>query len=351
MSGSGVSVSSTELAALVDGRHHGDARSVEVLVSVARPVPGAVAVWPKPDPARIGALAQAGLVALIVEEVRVDEETLRAAALREGVALVGVRDTRVALARTSARLDARPATTPPGIAASAVVDASARLGADVRIGPGAYVGPDATIGEGTAIGARCSVGAGSSVGAHGVLHDGVVLYDGVRIGDRVRLHAGVVIGADGFGYAFGPNGAEKIHHLGGVTIGDDVELGANTAVDRGTLDDTRIGNRVKVDNLCQIGHNVVIGDDAVIAGLSGLAGSCRIGARVVMGGGCMIADHVTVGDDVRLAGGSGVSKEIPAGETWGGLPAQPFRGWVRERYLINKLERMWQAVRAAGEPR
>src|SRR5690606_1483957 len=137
-------------------------------------------------------------------------------------------------------------------------------------------------------------------------------YDGVTLGDRVILHSGAVIGADGFGYAASPTGAVKIRHTGGAALADDVEIGANTAVDRGTIDDTMVGARTKLDNLCQVGHNVTIGSDCLIAGTAAGGGSVAIGRGVIIGGNVAISDHVTIGDGARVAGRSGVTKDIPA---------------------------------------
>ncbi len=276
----------------------------------------------------------------------------RALALADPPACTAIRvdDPRRALAQLSALFDRRP-DVPPGVHATAVVAADASLGEDVAVGPHSVVEAGAEIGPGTRIGPHCTIGAGTHLGSACRLHAGVVVYDGVVLGERVELHSGCVIGADGFGYAAGDGGATKIHHLGGVVIGDDVEIGANCAVDRGTLDPTRIGPRSKIDNHCQIGHNVAIGSDCLIAGMTGIGGSSSVGDRTILGGYVAVADHVTIGADVRIAGRAGVTKDVPDGETWAGFPAQPYRRWVRGLYLQGKLERIWQVVKGRDAER
>lgn len=254
-----------------------------------------------------------------------------------------VDDARKALALLSAHFDRRPAQ-PPGVHATALLDPQASLAEDVAIGPYSVVEAGVAIGTGSRIGASCSIGAGARIGRGCRLHAHVVLYDGVMLGDRVELHSGCVLGADGFGYAVTGSGARKIHHLGGVRIGDDVEIGANTSVDRGTLEPTVIGDRTKIDNHCQIGHNARVGSDCLIAGMTGVAGSVAIGDRAVLGGYVAVADHVTIGAGARIGGRAGVTKDVPAGETWAGFPAVPYRRWVRGLYLQGRLERIWQAV-------
>src|SRR5690606_1124061 len=165
---------------------------------------------------------------------------------------------------------------PTGVHPSAIVDQSARLGADVSVGPGAVIAAGASIGAGSRIRAGSYVGAAAVLGEGCLVHPNVTIYDGVEIGERVVLHSGSVVGADGFGYAASPRGAVKIRHLGSVRLADDVEIGANSAVDRGTLMDTVVGPRTKIDNLCQVGHNVIIGSDCLIAGMTGIAGSVVI---------------------------------------------------------------------------
>ena len=256
---------------------------------------------------------------------------------------VAVTAPRLALAVLSRRFDRRPV--PVGVAATAQIHPDAVLGADVAVEPGAVVAAGARIGDRTAIGAGTVVGMGAAVGSDCRLLANVTLYDGVHVGDRAILHSGCVIGADGFGYAPGPRGATKIHHLGSVRIGDDVEIGANSCIDRGTLGDTTIGDRTKIDNLCQVGHNVWIGTDVLVAGMTGIGGSARIGDRVTLAGYVGIADHVTIGAGATVGARSGVHKDVPAGETWMGAPAVPHRAFARSLYLQRKLEEIWAFVK------
>lgn len=258
---------------------------------------------------------------------------------------VRVGEPRLALARLSALLDARPRPFTGEVSATAHVHPAASLGSGVSLEAGSYVGPGASIGDGSYVGPGASVGANAVIGAGCVLHANVTVYDGVTLGARVVLHAGAVIGADGFGYAASPAGAVKIRQLGGVRLADDVEIGANTAVDRGTLDDTVVGARTKIDNLCQVGHNVIIGSDCLVAGMTGIAGSARVGDGVIIGGAVAVSDHVTIGSGARIAGRSGVTKDVPPGETWAGFPARPHRQYARSLYLLERLEDVWRAVK------
>jgi UDP-3-O-[3-hydroxymyristoyl] glucosamine N-acyltransferase len=257
---------------------------------------------------------------------------------------IKVKDSRLALAQLSQLFDTR-APIAQGIHPLAVIDASAKLAEDVHIAEHAVIQAQVTIGKGSRIGAGCVISTGVQIGENCLLHPNVTLYANIKLGHRVTVHSGAVIGSDGFGYAAGPRGATKIHHLGSVELHDDVEIGANTCIDRGTLSNTIIGARTKIDNLCQIGHNVTIGTDGLIAGRAGISGSVTIGNRVIMGGSVIIADHVKIEDGVTLGGNSGVTKNVPAGETWAGFPAQPYRKWVRKLYLQGQLETIWQIVK------
>ena len=232
-----------------------------------------------------------------------------------------------------------PQEVPAGISPAASIAESACLADDVAVAATAVIGARAKIGSGSVIHAGVIIGDGVVVGDHCTLYPRVVLYSRTVLGKNCILHAGSVIGADGFGYAGGSSGSVKIRQLGGVKIGDCVEIGANSAIDCGSLDDTVIGNGVKIDNLVQIGHNVIIGDGTVICGGAGIAGSSKIGSDCIIGGAAGIADHLKIGDDVKIAGASSVTRDIKSGETVSSvMPALPIRRWRR---LIAGLRRQW----------
>jgi len=243
----------------------------------------------------------------------------------------------LAFARALALLSpASPA--PPGVHPAAVVAASAVLGQGVSIGPCAVIGERVRIGDGTRIHPNVTIGDDVEIGAHCVIHAQVSLRDGVRIGDRVRLHDGAVIGADGFGYVRRPDGVyEKIPQVAAVVIEDDVEIGANTTVDRPPLGETRIGAGTKIDNLVQIAHGSRIGRNVVLAAQVGLAGSVRLEDGVVAGGQVGITDHVTVGSFARLSGGTVVSKDVQPGAHLAGYPGVPVSQWRRTTVLLRSL--------------
>ena len=220
---------------------------------------------------------------------------------------------------------------PAGVHPSAVVDPSARLGAGVSIGPLVVIEADAHIGDSVVIGAHSVVGRAARIGTGTRLAARVTFGERCRIGARGILHSGVVIGADGFGFAPTEGRWEKIEQLGAVRIGDDVEIGANTCIDRGALDDTVIEEGVKLDNLIQIGHNVRIGKHTAMAGCVGVAGSAVIGAHCTLGGGVGIVGHLTLADNVHVTGMSMVTRSIgTAGARYSsGWPAEPSASWWR----------------------
>jgi UDP-3-O-[3-hydroxymyristoyl] glucosamine N-acyltransferase len=227
-----------------------------------------------------------------------------------------------------------PASVPAaGVHPTAIVAADAKIAASVSIGPYVVIEEGSSIGAGTVIGAFCFVGRGTRLGESCRLHPRVTLYAGSRLGNRVEVHSGAVIGGDGFGYVFGEGRHQKFPQIGGVEIGDDVEIGANTTIDRGSLDDTVIGNGVKIDNLVQVAHNVQIGEHSVIAAQTGVSGSSTIGKRVVIGGQVGIADHCKIEDGAICGAQAGIpsGKTIRSGHTVWGTPARPLEK-LKEQY-------------------
>lgn len=241
----------------------------------------------------------------------------------------------------------KPVPKPPtGIHPSAVVASSARLGPGVSVGPLCHVGPGVVLGEEVVLHAGVVLGPGVTVGAGTVLHSGVVLYDGVELGQRCLVHAGTVIGSDGFGFEPSPEGWEKVPQCGTVVVGDDVEIGANCAIDRGRFDATRIGSGVKLDNLVHIAHNVVVEDGALLIAQVGVAGSARIGSRAILAGQAGIAGHIHIGPGARVGAQSGVGKDVGAGQDQFGSPSRDKGEAFRLIALYGKLPELFQRVRA-----
>jgi UDP-3-O-[3-hydroxymyristoyl] glucosamine N-acyltransferase len=211
-----------------------------------------------------------------------------------------------------------------GIHPTAIIAALSQIAPNVSVGPYVVIGEDVHIGEDTQIGPHAVIGAGCRIGKNCRIHARVTLYNGVRMGDRVELHSGAVIGADGFGYAYGEGQHWKFPQAGMVEIGDDVEVGANTTIDRGSLADTRIATGVKLDNLVHVGHNCEIGEHSVIAAQVGLSGSCTFGKNVVVGGQAGFGERCKLEDGAIIGGQSGVlgGKIIRTGETVWGTPAR-----------------------------
>jgi UDP-3-O-[3-hydroxymyristoyl] glucosamine N-acyltransferase len=264
---------------------------------------------------------------------------------------------RLAMAGLTRMLDPGPGIA-PGIHPSAVIDASAEVGAGAAIGPFAVVGPGARIGPRARIAALVTIGAGARIGCDALILDGARIGARVTIGDRFICQPGAVIGSDGFSFVTPErSGVEeiretlgkrdeireqswtRIHSLGAVTIGDDVEIGANCAIDRGTIRDTEIGSGTKLDNLVHVGHNVRIGRDCLLCGQVGIAGSARIGDRVVMAGQCGVNDNIFVGDDVIAGGASKMFTNVPAGRVILGYPAVKMDTHIEMQKTLRRLAR------------
>ena len=276
----------------------------------------------------------------------------RAAPAGQFAAVIAVTESRAALARLTALFDPGPPHN-PGIHPSAVIGDNAEIGEGVSIGPFAVVGSRSRIGPGTTIMPHVTIVGGAIVGAHCLLHPGVRIGHGCRIGDRVILHANTVIGADGFSYAPDLMSATaftagvtvtRVHSLGNVEIGDDVEIGAGTTIDRATLENTRIGRGTKIDDHVHIGHNVTIGESCIVCGMVGISGSVVLGDRVRLGGGVGIGDHVRIGDQAVIAAGSGVATDVPANAFFSGYPAQPHQRSVEQHLYIRRAKRLHDKV-------
>jgi UDP-3-O-[3-hydroxymyristoyl] glucosamine N-acyltransferase len=245
----------------------------------------------------------------------------------------------------------------PGVHPTAQIGRGAVLGRDVTVGPFAVIGEGASLGDRAWVDAHCVVGDGVAVGDDCRLHPAVTLYPGTTLGRRVVLHSGARIGSDGFGYVYRDGAHQKLPHVGRCLIEDDVEIGANSTVDRGSIDDTVIGAGAKIDNLVHVAHNVRIGRLCLIMAQVGLAGSVRVEDGAILAGQAGISGHNTIGRGARVAAQAGVFGDVPAGETWSGYPARPHREALRAQAALFKLpailrdvERLVAERRSSGEP-
>lgn len=232
----------------------------------------------------------------------------------------------------------------PGVHPTAVIGRNARIGQDVAVGAFVHIGEGATLGDRVTVDAQCDVGAGVRIGDDAHLFPGVTLYSGTQLGNRVSIHAGARIGSDGFGYLYKDGRHEKIPHVGRCIVEDDVEIGAGTTIDRGSIDDTVIGAGTKIDNLVHVAHNVRIGRLCLIAAQVGISGSARIEDGVVLGGQVGLQGHHTIGKGARIGGQAGVLGDVPPGETWSGYPARPHRESLRAHAALFKLSAMVKRI-------
>ena len=326
----------SEIATLVGGRFEGGSDpEIRDVAAIDRAGPHELTFVAHAKYAAYLAQARAG--ALLVSE-----------ALAERVAgalpRIIVQDVHRALALVLAQLhpEARPA---PGVHATAVIAEDVQLGADVVIEPyvvierGTRVGSQAWIGAHTVIGANCVIGDAVR------LHPQVTLYSKVKLGARCIIHSGARLGSDGFGYTFVDGKHQKVPQVGGVVIGDDVEIGANSTVDRGSVGPTEIGQGVKMDNLVHIGHNVRIGDLSIIVAQVGVSGSTIIGKGVTLGGQVGLPGHLHIGDGAVIAAKSAPFGDVPAGATYGGFPAVPHREFLKAQAALLKLHELLKRVR------
>jgi UDP-3-O-[3-hydroxymyristoyl] glucosamine N-acyltransferase len=334
-----------DIAEALAGRFDGDgAIEIERLVHPARAErPSDLALAISAD--AVAALSGSKAQAIVVSADRpVPSGSFRA--------VIAIGDARLALAKLTALFDRGPAWE-KGIHPSAIVASDTKLGAGVRIGAYAVVGPRSRIGAGTTIMPQVTIGADVTIGEQGVFHSGARISDRSAIGDRVIVHSNVVIGCDGFSFAPDMMSAvaftsdvtlSRVHSLGNVEIGDDVEIGACTTIDRATLETTRIGRGTKIDNHVHIGHNVTIGESCIVCGMAGVSGSVNIGDRVRIGGGVGIGDHMRVGDQAVIGAGSGVATNVAAGAFVSGSPAIPHHRALEQYVYAGRQRRLHEKV-------
>jgi UDP-3-O-[3-hydroxymyristoyl] glucosamine N-acyltransferase len=323
------------------------------LRTIAESVQGQVVGDDAVEVSGIASISQATSVDLVFVE---DENSLRAALESRAAAVIAgefargntsskplliSRHPRLTFARAARLLCAAPGR-PPGTHPTAAVHALARLGKDVVVAERAVVGEKAEIGDQTWIGAGAVIGAGVRIGRDCEIYPNVTIYPGAQLGDRVIVHAGAALGSDGFGYVHdsATGRYEKFPQVGRLEIGDDVEIGANSTIDRGALEVTRIGRGAKIDNLVHIGHNCQIGEDVVIAAQTGLSGSIVIEKNVVLGGQVGIGEHALIGEGVMLGGQGGVlpNKVLRGkGVAFWGTPARPVREYLKQLAVLARL--------------
>jgi UDP-3-O-[3-hydroxymyristoyl] glucosamine N-acyltransferase len=282
-------------------------------------------------------------------------------------ACIAVDRPRYALAKLT-NLFSEPVPIIAGIHPSAVIEPGATIGKNVAIGAQVFVGANTVIGDNSILHPQTYVGPGAVIGANALIYPGVKIGGSVKIGENCIIHFNASIGADGFSFVTPqPGSVEKaksgsgsavtaanyelvrIASLGGVEIGNDVEIGANSCIDQGTIAPTRIGNGTKIDNQVQIGHNVTIGENCLICGRAGIAGSVTIGNRVVLGGAAGVADHITIGDDAIAMAMSGIGGNVPAGTIVGGYPARPRERLMESVFNVGRLKQVFRKIEALAE--
>jgi UDP-3-O-[3-hydroxymyristoyl] glucosamine N-acyltransferase len=327
----------SELAAAVGGRVEGDAdRRVRGVATLEEAGPDDLSFLTNPRYRPALQTTHAGAI-LVGPGVDV-----------EGRDLLVAPDPYLALAKILARL--HPAPRPaPGVSPDARIGSGAAIGVGVAIAAFAVVGGGARIGDRVVVGAGAVIGEGSAIGDDTVVMPRVVLYPGTLVGARCLIHAGVVLGADGFGFATSAGTHHKVRQLGRVVVDDDVEIGANSTVDRGTLGETRIGRGTKIDNLVMVAHGVVVGPHGLLAAQTGVSGSTRIGSHVTMAGQSGAAGHLRLGDRVVVAAKTAVFSDVPDGSFVAGIPAIDHRAWKRSVALVKMLPELRSRLRMLEE--
>ncbi|RMH20993.1 MAG: UDP-3-O-(3-hydroxymyristoyl)glucosamine N-acyltransferase [Acidobacteria bacterium] len=325
----------SELAALIGAELRGDgSRTVRAVRALAAAGEEDLSFATGPALRQAARASRAGALLVPAELADLDDRPL-----------LVVADPKLALARLLAHLHP-PAAPAAGVHPTAVIGEGCRIDPSAAIAPYAVIGDGSRIAAGAVVGAHAVVGRGCRLEAGAVLHPHVVLYDRTVVGERSIVHAGTVLGADGFGYAQDGAAHVKLPHVGRVVIGAEVEIGALSAVDRALTEETRVGDGTKIDNLVQVGHNVTIGKGCVLCGQVGLAGTASLGDGVVMAGQSGAGDHVEIGDGTRVAARSAVLQSVAAGREVGGVPAIELSAWRRQVAALGRLAEIARRLRA-----
>jgi len=254
----------------------------------------------------------------------------------EGIAAIRVKNPYFAFSKVVSLFTAKERK-PLGVMPGSHVGPGVKVGSEVSIYPNAFIGAGVVIGDRVTIYPGAYIGEGSVIGDGCTIYPNVVIREDVKVGKRVTIHGGAVIGADGFGYATDAGKHHKIPQVGGVVIEDDVEVGANTTIDRGALGDTVIRRGTKIDNLVQIGHNVVVGEDSILCGQVGISGSAELGHHVVLAGQVGLVGHIKIGDMVTVGAQSGVMNDLDGGQIYSGSPSLPHKDWLKANAVFPKL--------------
>lgn len=295
------------------------------------------------DPAQVSWIANAGHRKAL-ESTRAGAVIGRESDLEGFPRGIVVADPEAAIAEVLARFQVPLVQPSAGIHPTAIIHETAQLGTNTAVGAFVCIGPGAQIGENSVIHDGTVIGAGVRLGTGCVVHANCVVYDRSVLGNRVILHAGVVIGADGFGYIFRDGQHRKVPQIGTVVIEDDVEIGANSCIDRAKVGATRIGRGSKIDNLVQVAHNVQLGQGCILVSQAGIAGSTKLGNWVVMGGQSGVIDGIALGEGARIAAQAGVTKDVPPGQTVMGFPARERMAFQRAEVRINRLASLYEQV-------
>ena len=333
--GSGTALTAASIADLVGGKLVGDGSAiVEAIAPLDRAGARDLSFFAKERYASQFAESRVGVV-LVSPELASAQGPVKTRII--------VEKPHDALLRVLPRLYREPVAA-PGVDPRATIGRGARIGNGVSVAAGAVLGDGCVIGDGTMIGANVVIGDGVEIGAKCKLFPNVVVYPGSRMGDRVAIHGGAVIGSDGYGYVYRDHAHQKIPHIGRCIIENDVEVGANTTIDRGSINDTVIGAGTKIDNLVQIAHNVRVGRLCLIVAQAGIAGSTVLEDGVVIGGQVGLGGHITIGNGAKIAAQAGVFGDIPAGETWSGYPARPHKEALRAQAALFKLSKIMRPI-------